>query len=155
LKEFTDPKTIPGLNASLAKPLYHLDMPQIEPPCVPYLGWYQTDLTFEELQNPETLLRASDSGLPMIYFDKWMKIADHIREMQRFQPCSSATLASGARCSVLTGTSHIGVCGAAGSDASYKFAADTNVQSFILLTPLLDEARAYARSLELEPRAAA
>ena len=130
MKEFTDPKTIPGLNASLAKPLYHLDMPQIEPPCVPYLGWYQTDLTFEELQNPETLLCASDSGLPMIYFDKWMKIADHIREMQRFQPCSSATFASGARCSVLTGTSHIGVCGAAGSDASSSLPIQTCRASF-------------------------
>jgi hypothetical protein len=41
---------------------------------------------------------------------------------------------------------------AAGPEGAYKFAADANVQSFVLLTPLLDEARAYARSLEIEPR---
>lgn len=52
----------------------------VDPPCIPYLGVYLTDLTFIEDGNPNTL---NESGL--INFSKRRKIASVIRDIQQFQ----------------------------------------------------------------------
>ncbi|KAL1915665.1 uncharacterized protein VTP21DRAFT_6424 [Calcarisporiella thermophila] len=52
-----------------------------EPPCVPFLGVYLTDLTFISDGNPDMLARSSD----MINFAKRSKTAEVIREIQRYQ----------------------------------------------------------------------
>ena len=59
------------------------------PPCVPFVGLYLTDLTFVDAGNQPTrqLPGASPSqkSLPVINFDKHMKTAKIISELQRFQ----------------------------------------------------------------------
>jgi len=52
----------------------------VDPPCIPYLGVYLTDLTFIEDGNPNTL---NESGL--VNFSKRRKIASVIRDIQQFQ----------------------------------------------------------------------
>lgn len=63
------------------------------PPCLPFLGMYLTDLTFVDIGNPATkqvsLGPESDeegaSGLTVVNFDKHMRTAKIIGELQRFQ----------------------------------------------------------------------
>ncbi|CAI2173196.1 18774_t:CDS:2, partial [Funneliformis geosporum] len=53
----------------------------VNPPCVPFLGVYLTDLTFIEDGNPNTLKKAR----PLINFSKRMKTAEVIREIKQYQ----------------------------------------------------------------------
>ncbi|CAG8454220.1 6437_t:CDS:2, partial [Scutellospora calospora] len=53
----------------------------VNPPCVPFLGVYLTDLTFIEDGNPDVLKKNQS----LINFLKRMKTADVIREIQQFQ----------------------------------------------------------------------
>lgn len=53
------------------------------PPCLPFLGMFLTDLTFVDIGNPAT--KTSDTGLTLVNFDKHMRTAKIIGELQRFQ----------------------------------------------------------------------
>lgn len=53
------------------------------PPCLPYVGMFLTDLTFVDAGNPAK--KTTDTGLTVINFDKHMKTAKCIGELQRFQ----------------------------------------------------------------------
>ncbi|GBB99424.1 hypothetical protein RclHR1_03520004 [Rhizophagus clarus] len=53
----------------------------VNPPCVPFLGVYLTDLTFIEDGNPNTLKKSRQ----LINFSKRMKTAEVIREIQQYQ----------------------------------------------------------------------
>lgn len=56
------------------------------PPCLPFVGVYLTDLTFVDHGNPsERTLATDDGNLTVINFDKHMKTAKIISELQRFQ----------------------------------------------------------------------
>jgi hypothetical protein len=59
------------------------------PPCLPFLGMFLTDLTFVDIGNPPTKQlpgAASDErGLTVINFDKHVRTAKIIGELQRFQ----------------------------------------------------------------------
>ena len=59
------------------------------PPCLPFVGTYLTDLTFVDVGNQTTRQLPSDSddtaSVPVINFDKHMKTAKIISELQRFQ----------------------------------------------------------------------
>jgi len=60
---------------------YREQLHSVNPPCVPYLGIYLTDLTFIEDGNPDRL-KSSDK---LINFSKQSKTADVIREIQQYQ----------------------------------------------------------------------
>ncbi|CAG8769421.1 2943_t:CDS:2, partial [Ambispora leptoticha] len=60
---------------------YRETLHSVNPPCVPFLGVYLTDLTFIEDGNPDTLKK--DRAL--INFSKRMKTAEVIREIQQYQ----------------------------------------------------------------------
>ena len=58
------------------------------PPCLPFVGIYLTDLTFVDIGNPSMRQLPSDGdekGIEVINFDKHMKTAKIIGELQRFQ----------------------------------------------------------------------
>jgi hypothetical protein len=56
------------------------------PPCLPFVGFYLTDLTFVDHGNPAVRnLPTEDGGMTVINFDKHMKTAKIISELQRFQ----------------------------------------------------------------------
>lgn len=56
------------------------------PPCLPFVGMYLTDLTFVDHGNPATRqLSATDGTLQVINFDKHVKTAKIISDLQRFQ----------------------------------------------------------------------
>ncbi|EFQ98828.1 cell division control protein 25 [Nannizzia gypsea CBS 118893] len=56
------------------------------PPCLPFVGTYLTDLTFVDHGNHDTRTLAGDeSSIEVINFDKHMKTAKIISELQRFQ----------------------------------------------------------------------
>ncbi|KAN0085168.1 Ras guanine nucleotide exchange factor domain containing protein [Elaphomyces granulatus] len=56
------------------------------PPCLPFVGVYLTDLTFVDHGNqPLRNLPTEDGGMAVINFDKHMKTAKIISELQRFQ----------------------------------------------------------------------
>lgn len=58
------------------------------PPCLPFLGTYLTDLTFVDVGNPSKRPLTSEDGTTtkqLINFDKHIKTARIISELQRFQ----------------------------------------------------------------------
>lgn len=56
------------------------------PPCLPFVGTYLTDLTFVDHGNqPVRNLPTEDGSMAVINFDKHMKTAKIISELQRFQ----------------------------------------------------------------------
>ena len=57
------------------------------PPCLPFVGIYLTDLTFVDHGNPSTrqLTTEGEESIPVINYDKHMKTAKIISELQRFQ----------------------------------------------------------------------
>lgn len=58
------------------------------PPCLPFVGTYLTDLTFADAGNQTTRQLQGDgieASKPVINFDKHMKIAKIISDLQRFQ----------------------------------------------------------------------
>ncbi|KAI9697050.1 MAG: hypothetical protein M1836_005011 [Candelina mexicana] len=58
------------------------------PPCLPFVGTYLTDLTFVDVGNQPTRQLPADGdnvGMSVINFDKHMKTAKIIGELQRFQ----------------------------------------------------------------------
>ncbi|KAH0556731.1 hypothetical protein GP486_005479 [Trichoglossum hirsutum] len=58
------------------------------PPCLPFVGTYLTDLTFVDVGNQATRQLSGDTaggGVSVINFDKHMKTAKIIGELQRFQ----------------------------------------------------------------------
>ncbi|KAI9867321.1 MAG: hypothetical protein M1813_009599 [Trichoglossum hirsutum] len=58
------------------------------PPCLPFVGTYLTDLTFVDVGNQATRQLSGDGandGVSVINFDKHMKTAKIIGELQRFQ----------------------------------------------------------------------
>ncbi|KAJ5570867.1 Guanine-nucleotide dissociation stimulator CDC25 [Penicillium sp. DV-2018c] len=56
------------------------------PPCLPFVGTYLTDLTFVDHGNqPLRTLSTNESEMEVINFDKHMKTARIISELQRFQ----------------------------------------------------------------------
>ncbi|KAJ5095270.1 Guanine-nucleotide dissociation stimulator CDC25 [Penicillium argentinense] len=56
------------------------------PPCLPFVGTYLTDLTFTDHGNPSLRSLPTDDGnTAVINFDKHMKTARIISELQRFQ----------------------------------------------------------------------
>lgn len=58
------------------------------PPCLPFVGTYLTDLTFVDVGNQTTRQLhgdGSEDGVAVINFDKHMKTAKIISELQRFQ----------------------------------------------------------------------
>ncbi|CAG8483932.1 5238_t:CDS:2 [Funneliformis caledonium] len=60
---------------------YRETLHSVNPPCVPFLGVYLTDLTFIEDGNPNTLKKSR----PLINFSKRMKTAEVIREIKQYQ----------------------------------------------------------------------
>ncbi|KAI4210719.1 MAG: hypothetical protein LQ351_006495 [Letrouitia transgressa] len=58
------------------------------PPCLPFVGTYLTDLTFVDVGNQTTRQLSGEKdeqSVPVINFDKHMKTAKIISELQRFQ----------------------------------------------------------------------
>ncbi|KAI9101686.1 ras guanine nucleotide exchange factor domain-containing protein [Phlyctochytrium arcticum] len=65
---------------------YRESLHSANPPCVPFLGFYLTDLTFVEDGNLDTLtVKASGGKSGLINFSKHMKTAEVIREIQQYQ----------------------------------------------------------------------
>ncbi|KAJ3195387.1 hypothetical protein HK101_000354 [Irineochytrium annulatum] len=61
---------------------YRETLHNVNPPCVPFLGFYLTDLTFIEDGSPNCLKGADDG---MINFSKRTKTAEVIRDIQQYQ----------------------------------------------------------------------
>lgn len=67
--------------------VYRAELRQRVPPCVPFMGLYLTDLTFVDEGNPDTrpLSDAPEGFPPLINFDKHVKTARILSDIQRFQ----------------------------------------------------------------------
>lgn len=59
---------------------YRKKITEVDPPCVPFIGVYQTDLTFIEEGNPDKF-----AGTDLINFKKCRMIADVIVLIQQYQ----------------------------------------------------------------------
>uniref|UniRef100_A0A6B2L305 Ras-GEF domain-containing protein n=1 Tax=Arcella intermedia TaxID=1963864 RepID=A0A6B2L305_9EUKA len=66
---------------------YRTELKHINPPCVPYLGVFLTDLTFIEEGNPDYLATV-DGRNDIINFDKMRKVAAVIEKILIYQPVS-------------------------------------------------------------------
>ena len=82
--------TLEGLEKTIDLSLNHATLRQRlqnqSPPCIPFLGMYLTDLTFVDHGNPMTRqLNTTDRSISLINFDKHMKTAKIISDLQRFQ----------------------------------------------------------------------
>jgi RasGEF domain/RasGEF N-terminal motif len=67
--------------------VYRSELRQRVPPCLPFMGLYLTDLTFVDEGNLDTrpIPDAPDGSTPLINFDKHIKTARIISDIQRFQ----------------------------------------------------------------------
>jgi len=67
--------------------VYRNELRQRVPPCLPFMGLYLTDLTFVDEGNPNTrpVSDAPEGSPPLINFDKHIKTARIISDVQRFQ----------------------------------------------------------------------
>lgn len=66
--------------------VYRAELRQRVPPCLPFMGLYLTDLTFVDEGNLDTRpVPDSPDGPPLINFDKHIKTARIISDVQRFQ----------------------------------------------------------------------
>jgi hypothetical protein len=66
--------------------VYRAELRQRVPPCLPFMGLYLTDLTFVDEGNLDTRpVPDSPEGPPLINFDKHIKTARIISDVQRFQ----------------------------------------------------------------------
>jgi len=72
------------LNPSSSFKNYRQDLHNANPPCLPYLGTYLTDLTFMEDGNPDTL-PSKPSKTPLINFAKRELVYNVVRELQLYQ----------------------------------------------------------------------
>eukprot|EP01121_Diplochlamys_sp_Union-15-3_P013580 TRINITY_DN4238_c0_g1_i1.p1 TRINITY_DN4238_c0_g1~~TRINITY_DN4238_c0_g1_i1.p1 ORF type:complete len:124 (+),score=23.36 TRINITY_DN4238_c0_g1_i1:86-457(+) len=63
---------------------YRQTLAASNPPCVPFFGIYQTDLTFIEDGNAD-YLKVEDGRNDIINFDKMKKLAAVIRDIQQYQ----------------------------------------------------------------------
>jgi RasGEF domain/RasGEF N-terminal motif len=66
---------------------YRTELRQRVPPCLPFMGLYLTDLTFVDEGNPGSrpVPDAPEGAPPLINFDKHIKTARIISDIQRFQ----------------------------------------------------------------------
>ena len=67
--------------------VYRSELRQRVPPCLPFMGLYLTDLTFVDEGNLDTrpVPDAPEGSTPLINFDKHIKTARIISDVQRFQ----------------------------------------------------------------------
>lgn len=66
--------------------VYRAELRQRVPPCLPFMGLYLTDLTFVDEGNLDTRpVPDAPEGAPLINFDKHIKTARIISDVQRFQ----------------------------------------------------------------------
>ena len=67
--------------------VYRSELRQRVPPCLPFMGLYLTDLTFVDEGNLDTrpVPDAPEGSTPLINFDKQIKTARIISDVQRFQ----------------------------------------------------------------------
>ena len=67
--------------------VYRNELRQRVPPCLPFMGLYLTDLTFVDEGNLDTrpVPDAPEGSIPLINFDKHIKTARIISDVQRFQ----------------------------------------------------------------------
>lgn len=67
--------------------VYRSELRQRVPPCLPFMGLYLTDLTFVDEGNLDTrpVPDAPEGSIPLINFDKHIKTARIISDVQRFQ----------------------------------------------------------------------
>lgn len=69
------------MNSSRNFSIYRETLHRMQPPCVPFLGVYLTDLTFIEDGNPNMSVKARH----LINISKRRKTADVIRDIQQYQ----------------------------------------------------------------------
>ena len=67
--------------------VYRSELRQRVPPCLPFMGLYLTDLTFVDEGNLDTrpVPDAPEGSTPLINFDKHVKTARIVSDVQRFQ----------------------------------------------------------------------
>jgi len=81
--QFSDIKDIMSNDRSYSR--YRTELKIANPPCLPYLGVFLTDLTFIEDGIPDFLL-TKDNRKDIINFEKLRKVAGVIEKILLFQP---------------------------------------------------------------------
>jgi len=125
LEELTDLMSGKGSYKALRE-----EITTTQPPCIPFVGVYLTDLTFIEDGNPDLIKPTTSADLPMlINFNKRKLVAKTIKEIQRCQ----------------TGT--------------YSLPMVTDLydalKTLVELPSLLNAEQLYVKSLEVEPKPSA